>query len=63
MANGSGLYLQLLDEPTIYISGDTVYTKDVERTLTALKPDIVVMTSDSASLDISDPILMPLEEF
>lgn len=62
MANGAGFYLQLPDEPTIYISGDTVYTKDVERALTELKPDIAVMASGSASLDISDPILMPLEE-
>ncbi len=62
MANGSGFFLQLPDEPTIYISGDTVYTKDVERALTELKPDIAVMASGSASLDISDPILMPLEE-
>ena len=62
MANGSGFYLQLPDEPTIYISGDTVYTKDVERALTELKPDIAVMAAGSASLDISDPILMPLEE-
>lgn len=63
MANGSGLYLQLPDKPTLYISGDTEYPKDVERTLTELNTDIVVMTSGSASLDISDPILMPLEEF
>ncbi len=62
MANGSGFYLQLPNEPTIYISGDTVYTKNVERVLTELKPDIAVMASGSASLDISDPILMPLEE-
>jgi len=53
---------QLPDEPSIYISGDTVYTKDVERALTEFKPDISVMASGSASLDISDPILMSLEE-
>ncbi len=62
MANGAGFYLQLPDEPTIYISGDTVYTNDVERALTEYMPDIAVMASGSASLDISDPILMPLEE-
>ena len=62
MANGAGFYLELPDEPSIYISGDTVYTKDVERTLTELKPDIAVMASGSASLDVGRPILMPLEE-
>jgi len=62
MANGAGFYLQLPDEPSIYISGDTVYTQDVERALTELRPDIAVMASGTASLDISDPILMSLEE-
>ena len=62
MANGAGFYLELPDDSSIYISGDTVYTKDVERTFTELKPDIAVMASGSASLDVGGPILMPLEE-
>jgi len=62
MANGAGFYLQLPEEPSIYIAGDTVYTKDVERALTELKPDIAVMASGSASLDVGGPILMPMEE-
>lgn len=62
MANGAGFYLQLPDEPSIYISGDTVYTKDVERVLTEFRPDIAVMAAGSASLDVGGPILMPLEE-
>jgi L-ascorbate metabolism protein UlaG (beta-lactamase superfamily) len=62
MANGAGFYLKLPDEPSIYISGDTVYTDDVERALTEFKPDIAVVASGSASLDVGGPILMPLEE-
>jgi L-ascorbate metabolism protein UlaG (beta-lactamase superfamily) len=62
MANGAGYFLQLPDEASIYISGDTVYTKDVERVLTEYSPDISVMTSGSASLDVGGPILMPMEE-
>ena len=62
MANGAGFYLQLPDEPSIYISGDTVYTKDVERALTDYEPDIAVMASGGASLDVGGPILMSLEE-
>lgn len=62
MANGAGFYLQLPDEPSIYISGDTVYTKDVERVLTEFRPDIAVMAAGCASLDVGGPILMPLEE-
>ncbi len=62
MANGAGFFLELPDELSIYISGDTVYTKDVEKALTELKPDIAVMASGSASLDVGGHILMPMEE-
>jgi len=62
MANGAGLFLQLPDESSIYISGDTVFTKDVERALSEFEPDIAVMASGSASLDVGGPILMPMEE-
>ncbi len=62
MANGSGFFLELPNEPSIYISGDTVYTDEVARTLAELKPDIAVVAAGSASLDVGGPILMPLEE-
>ena len=62
MANGAGFYLELPDEPSIYISGDTVYTDDTVRALTELKPQIAVVAAGSASMDVGGPILMPLEE-
>jgi L-ascorbate metabolism protein UlaG (beta-lactamase superfamily) len=62
MANGAGYVLRLPDEPVIYISGDTVYTSDVERVLKTLKPDIAVMASGTATLDVGKPILMAMDE-
>ena len=62
MANGAGFYLQLTNEPSIYISGDTVYTQDVHRALSEMKPAIAVMAAGSASLDVGGPILMPMQE-
>ncbi len=62
MANGAGYVLELPGEPSIYISGDTVYTEDVEKTLRELKPDIAVVASGSARMDVGGPILMPLHE-
>ena len=62
MANGAGFYLQLPGESSLYISGDTVYTRDVERVLTEFKPDIAVVAAGGASLDVGGPILMPLAE-
>ena len=62
MANGAGFHLQLPGEPSIYISGDTVYTDEVERALIEFKPDIAVVAAGCASLDVGGPILMSLEE-
>lgn len=62
MANGAGFFLRLPGEPSVYISGDTVYTKDVEQALETLRPDLSVVAAGSASLDIGGPILMPVEE-
>lgn len=62
MANGAGFYLELPGEPSIYIAGDTVYTQEVERALSELKPDIAVVAAGSASLDVGGPILMLLDE-
>lgn len=62
MANGAGFYLELPGEPSIYIAGDTVYTKEVERALAELQPDIAVVAAGSASLDVGGPILMPVDE-
>lgn len=62
MANGVGFYLELPGEPSIYISGDTVFTEDVKRALHELKPDIAVVAAGCASLDMGGPILMTVEE-
>ncbi|WP_394200342.1 MBL fold metallo-hydrolase [Shewanella waksmanii] len=62
MANGSGFYLALPNEPTLYISGDTVLTADVERALTELKPDITVVAAGQAQMDVGQPLLMPSDE-
>ena len=62
MANGAGFHIKLPGEPSLYVSGDTVYTDDVKRALTEFKPDIAVVAAGSASLDVGGPILMPLEE-
>ena len=62
MANGAGYFISLEDEPSIYICGDTVLTKDVKRAITQFKPDIVVVASGNASLDVGKPLLMSLDE-
>lgn len=55
MANGAGFLLELPHEPSLYISGDTVYTRDVERVLGEFKPDVAVAAAGSAQLDVGPP--------
>jgi len=47
---------------SIYISGDTVLTADVKRALTELKPDITVVATGQAQIDVGQPLLMPTDE-
>ena len=62
MANGVGYFIDLPDEPSLYISGDTVFTNDVQRALDEYRPDVAVVAAGSAQLDVGPPILMSLEE-
>ena len=62
MANGAGFVIQLPGEPSIYISGDTVYTRDVRRALRDLEPDVAVMAAGSASLDYGGLLLMSVDD-
>ncbi|MCL1092758.1 MBL fold metallo-hydrolase [Shewanella kaireitica] len=62
MANGSGFFVELPNEPSIYISGDTVLTADVRRALTELQPDITVVAAGEAQMDVGQPLLMSTSE-
>ena len=62
MANGCGFYIELPNEPSIYISGDTVLTGDVKRALTELKPDLSVVAAGQAQVDVGQPLLMSSDE-
>ena len=62
MGNVIGFHVVLPNYPSIYISADTIYTKDVEKALTELKPDISVLAAGSAQFDIGRPVLMDMED-
>jgi len=62
MANGVGYFLELPNEPTLYISGDTVLTSHVRKALKELKPNIAIMAAGTAQLDIGKPILMTMDD-
>ncbi len=62
MGNVMGYHIELPNEKSIYISSDTIYTNDVHKALTELKPDISVVASGSAQLDLFQPLLMRMED-
>ncbi len=62
MANGVGFFLELPNEPSIYISGDTVLTDNVKRALDKLNPDITVVAAGQAQMDVGQPLLMSKNE-
>lgn len=62
MGNVMGFYLQMPNEKSIYISADTVFTADVEKTLTQLKPEITILACGTAQLDFGKPLLMTIPD-
>ncbi len=62
MANGAGYFIELEDEPSIYICGDTILTNDVKKAIKDFQPDIVVVAAGNASLDVGQALLMSLDE-
>lgn len=62
MGKVMGFYIEFPNVPSIYISADTIFTKDTDRALSELKPDISVVASGTARLDIGKPLLMTLDD-
>lgn len=62
MGNVMGFYIELPNEKSIYLSADTIYTDDVHKALTDLKPYISVVACGTAQLDIFQPLLMRMDD-
>lgn len=58
MGNVMGYFIELPNNPSIYISADTIYTEAVDKVLKEFKPDLSVVASGTAQLDIGQPLLM-----
>lgn len=62
MGNVMGFYIEIPNEKSIYLSADTIYTDDVHKTLTQLKPEISVVACGTAQLDVFQPLLMRMDD-
>jgi L-ascorbate metabolism protein UlaG (beta-lactamase superfamily) len=62
MAPVSGYVLKTEGEPSLYITGDTIYCEEVDAILTEIQPNIVVVNAGGARFNIGDPITMTGED-
>jgi len=62
MGNVMGFFIEIPNEKSIYLSADTIYTDDVHKTLTQLKPEISVVACGTAQLDVFQPLLMKMDD-
>lgn len=62
MGNVMGFYIELLNQPSIYISSDTIYTNAVDEVLKIYKPQIAVVAAGSAQFDLFSPVLMKMDD-
>lgn len=58
MEHGSGYFIELPGEPSLYIAGDTLLSAEVRRCLTDFEPDISVLPAGAARFDAGGKILM-----
>ena len=62
MAHGFGYHIQLPNEPSIYVTGDTILTKEVKAFVTRIQPDTIVLPAGGANFDLGGEIIMGLSE-
>jgi len=62
MAHGYGYHIQLPDEPSLYITGDTILTDEVKAFVTRTQPDTIVLPAGGANFDLGGEIIMGLSE-
>ena len=60
--NVIGFLLELPNEPSIYISADTIYTDAVDKILLENKPDITVLAAGNAQFDFGKQLIMNPED-
>ncbi|WP_435623999.1 MBL fold metallo-hydrolase [Flagellimonas sp.] len=60
--NVMGFYIELPNQPTLYLSSDTIYTEDVQKVLKEYAPDVSVVAAGSAQFDVFKPLLMTVED-
>lgn len=62
LGEACGIIFQHPQEKTLYLVGDTIWRDEVEATMTAFKPDVVVLNAGFAHIVGFGPIIMGAED-
>lgn len=62
MGISPGYVLKAANEPTLYITGDTIFYDEVKRTLDEYKPDLIITFGGTAQFAQGDPITLSPED-
>ena len=62
MEHGSGYFIELPGEPTVYLAGDTILTDDLRAGLARMQPAVSVLPAGGARLDLGGDIIMGAAE-
>lgn len=62
MEHGTGYYIQLPNEPSVYLMGDTVLTDEIRMFIASKKPDYIVAPTGKAQFDVGAPLLLDESE-
>ncbi|WP_297421018.1 MBL fold metallo-hydrolase [Clostridium sp.] len=62
MAPVSGFVISFSNEPSVYITGDTVWCEEVQEAIEKFKPNVVVCNCGSAQFGYGQPITMNSED-
>ena len=62
MEHGYGFVITQPNEPSLYLTGDTVLSEKVKACITQQAPDVIVLPAGGARLDLGGEIIMGLDE-
>lgn len=62
MEHGHGFLIKQANEPSLYITGDTLLTDDVRHCITSEQPEWIVLPAGGAQFDVGGHIIMGIEE-
>jgi L-ascorbate metabolism protein UlaG (beta-lactamase superfamily) len=62
MGQVSGYALQADGEPSVYWVGDSILCQEVKKSISDLKPDIIIIHSGGATIPNFDPIIMDADQ-